>query len=164
MSDLDRFLDKTIPEPNSGCLLWYGAKGSRQYGHFALAGRVERAHRAAWLLQRGPIPTGKCVLHKCDNPGCVNLDHLFVGTHAENMADMRVKGRAVGNKGDANGSRRKIESRPRGEGHPRARLTDEAVRFARASALSHAEIARMFGVAKSTMAAARSGFRWRHVL
>ena len=76
------------------CWMWTGAQKSI-YGGFWLAG-WQHAHRAAWILERGAIPDGLHVLHACDNPGCVRLDHLFLGTHAENMADMSRKGRARG--------------------------------------------------------------------
>lgn len=65
------------------------------YGYFRLEGKTELAHRVAWDLERGPIPAGMCVLHRCDNRRCVAVDHLWLGTQAENNADMRAKGRQV---------------------------------------------------------------------
>lgn len=62
------------------------------------------AHRISWLIHRGRIPEGRQVLHKCDTPSCVNPDHLFIGTHQDNMDDMKSKGRQVGHKGEQNGS------------------------------------------------------------
>ncbi|HEV8448623.1 MAG TPA: HNH endonuclease signature motif containing protein [Gemmatimonadaceae bacterium] len=89
-----RFFAKTVPEPNSGCLLWTASAHVNGYGRFAISKRIqERAHRVAWLIRHGEIPNGLCVLHRCDVPACVNVDHLFLGTLADNNADMMAKGR-----------------------------------------------------------------------
>lgn len=89
------FWSRTIPEPNSGCHFWLGASNKRRYGFMCFDGRSQKAHRIAWLLTRGPIPQGLRVLHRCDMPECVNPDHLFLGTQADNVADMESKGRQV---------------------------------------------------------------------
>lgn len=76
------------------CWAWKGScKPRNGYGHFHHRGKDYNAHRLAWELTRGPIPEGKHVLHKCDVANCVNPAHLFLGDHAENMADMRKKNR-----------------------------------------------------------------------
>jgi hypothetical protein len=85
---MKRFWSKTEPEPNSGCLLWAGAIGKGGYGNFWTGEQVGYAHRFAYELANGPIPHGSHVLHHCDVRNCVNADHLFVGTHADNMRDM----------------------------------------------------------------------------
>lgn len=118
-------VDKTPGHgPRGTCWLWIGQHGPRGYGQFSnRQGYSAYAHRAAWELARGKIPAGLKVLHKCDTPLCVRPSHLFVGTQADNMADMQKKGRAhrVGRKGTAN---------------HRARLTDEQVREIRRRAAS----------------------------
>ena len=86
------FWDHTIPEPNTGCLLWLGHSYDR-YGNFKIKGKGVRAHRYAYELTYGPIPTGLCVLHGCDTPLCVNPEHLFLGTQKENAMDREAKGR-----------------------------------------------------------------------
>lgn len=91
--DLERFEAKVYAEPSCGCWLWGGSLDGDGYGMFRSKGRVERSHRVAWQLYRGEIPPGICVLHRCDNPTCVNLDHLFLGTKADNAWDRAKKGR-----------------------------------------------------------------------
>jgi len=76
---------------------WEWTKGKRKgYGAVYIGGKQCDAHRLAWELTNGPIPDGMHVLHECDNPGCVRPSHLFLGTHADNMGDMRKKGRNPG--------------------------------------------------------------------
>lgn len=88
-----RFEDKYIPEPNSGCFLWLRYLDSEGYGGFQINGRWDKAHRAAWTIAHGDIPHGLHVLHRCDNPCCVNIDHLFLGTQTDNNRDRDAKGR-----------------------------------------------------------------------
>lgn len=93
---LERFEDKYIPEPMSGCWLWLGAIGDRGYGRFFFEGKNATASRVTWTLNRGRIPNGLQALHRCDNRLCVNPDHLFLGTNQDNMADKIAKGRQMG--------------------------------------------------------------------
>lgn len=78
------------------CHIWIGARGWNGYGRISRGGQHEgmvTASRAAWELAFGPIPDGLWVLHHCDNPPCVNVEHLYLGTHRENMADVKARGR-----------------------------------------------------------------------
>ncbi len=78
------------------CWLWLGARSSAGYGQVYVNGRVEYAHRVAWERAHGhPVPPGHHILHTCDTPPCVRPEHLFIGTHAENMLDKASKGRAA---------------------------------------------------------------------
>lgn len=91
------FESKVMPEPNSGCWLWLGAASGRHgYGHTRHLGEQISAHRAAWLIYQGEIAPGMFVCHKCDNPHCCNPEHLFLGSHADNMRDAIRKGRING--------------------------------------------------------------------
>lgn len=92
------FMKNVSPEPNSGCWLWMGGVLIRGgYGHFTHrpSGRQTlKAHRESWKFFRNPnITEDEHVLHKCDNPLCVNPDHLFIGDQATNMEDKSFKGR-----------------------------------------------------------------------
>jgi len=85
----ERLEAKSIPEPNTGCWIWLGGRNSE--GRALLGSRT--AARVSYATYKGPIPEGICVLHKCDEVICINPDHLFLGTHTDNMRDMSRKGR-----------------------------------------------------------------------
>ena len=77
-----------------GCWLWTGGKIRTGYGQIGLLGKVVLVHRLSWVIHTNePIPPGMCVLHKCDQPGCVRPSHLFLGTHTDNMRDAVAKKR-----------------------------------------------------------------------
>lgn len=97
----ERFWSKTRPAEN-GCIEWTAYRRADGYGVLGVAGKkTALAHRFAWELKNGPMPIaspgmtthGVCVLHRCDNPPCVNPDHLFLGTQADNIHDMVAKSR-----------------------------------------------------------------------
>jgi DNA-binding XRE family transcriptional regulator len=81
-------------QKSEGCWLWQGARIPGGYGVMRFQKKQQLTHRIVWQLTQGVIPKGSCVCHKCDNPPCVNPDHLFLGSHKDNMNDMHRKGRA----------------------------------------------------------------------
>ena len=105
----DRFYDKVdwgSCAAGDTCWHWIGARtgaiSGERYGSFQLGSKIVKAHRASWIIHNGEIPNGLCVLHTCDRPGCVNPDHLFLGSHQDNMKDMTKKGRRMSLPGESN--------------------------------------------------------------
>ena len=91
-SDWRRFWDK-VQVVKNGCWKWTAGSRYRGYGAFKLNGHTVSSHRIVWNSVNGKIPDGKEVCHKCDNPPCVNPEHLFLGSHSDNMKDAYDKGR-----------------------------------------------------------------------
>lgn len=152
-----------------GCWLWQGPCNWRGYGLFGYSiggGKWKQcgAHRVAFELTLGLIPMGLYVCHRCDNPGCVNPDHLFLGTPIANTADMVSKGRQA--RGDLHGSRLHPERRPRGEEHHRAVLTADIVREIRreyANGARQCDLAVRFGMRQRNVSNVVRRQTWREV-
>lgn len=119
------------PGMTTPCLEWQASRNRKGYGQVRYDGKNDGAHRVAWVLEHGPIPDGLYILHRCDNPPCVAVEHLFLGTAADNMADKMAKGRHVALSGDAHPARLHPERQPRGDAH-HSRLHPE--RLARGNA------------------------------
>jgi hypothetical protein len=156
----DEFWSRAERTPN-GCWEWHGAR-SGQYRMVSFDGKTIGAHRAAWLMAKGAIPDGMFVCHRCDNPPCVNPEHLFLGTPTDNVHDMLNKGRHVPPTGMRNWAARNPE-RARGERNGTAKLTDAQVaeiKSALADGARPAALAETYGVKSATIYAIRRGDNW----
>lgn len=149
VSAAERFWSRVSTGPLGDCWLWRGAVHRDGYGSFKMSGQQVAAHRAAWILTRGPVPEGMLLCHHCDTPACVNPSHLFIGTNGDNLADMARKGRSL--RGERNG-------------HAVLREADvRAVRRRAALGESIRQLAREFGITDSSMRKAIRGHSWSHV-
>ncbi len=140
MTTRERFFSKVIVGPEDDCWPWTGGRNADGYGHIKVAGKQVTASRMAWELLRGKIEHGLCVCHRCDNPICVNPEHLFLGTQAENIADMKAKGR----------SGKKLL---KGAKRPKLSKVDvlKILDMAKDGNVTRLEIARMFGITIQTV-------------
>lgn len=142
----DRFWRFVIKD--SGCWLWTGASDRHGYGYFRVSYKTIAAHRVSWTLHNGVIPPGVHVCHHCDVPACVRIDHLFLGSPADNMADMDRKGRRNTPVGSANGI---------------AKLTESQALSIRSEHGTLNDIAQRYGVSDTTIGAIKRKESWTHV-
>jgi hypothetical protein len=159
--DVARFWAKV--DKSGDCWLWTASADTAGYGQINISGKMVMAHRFAYLIMYGD-PGALFCCHKCDTPLCVNPHHLFLGTNAQNMADMVAKGRSA--KGDASTSRLYPELRQRGEAHPKSKLTTAQVveiRKLLADNMSERKIAAKMGVTRGSITAIKHGISWKHV-
>lgn len=145
-----RFVEK-VDIHTHGCWLWTGFRNPQGYGTFWRNDlqRMVLAHREAYEFVYGEVPDGMCVLHECDNPGCVRVEHLFRGTREENMADRQAKGRQA-----------------RGERMGPSKLTVDkvlAIRQALECGARIADLAGFYGVSKTAIDNIRTRFTWKHI-
>lgn len=137
LSDTDRFM--ALVEKDGDCWMWTGTITNAGYGRFWLRGKNVSAHRASIVLFGEGIELGQCALHKCDTRKCVNPDHLYVGTHKENMRDRQVRGRAG------------------------KKLTGEVAKAIRLDGRSYRKIAADYGIGSTTVQSIKEGKIWKYV-
>ena len=149
------------------CWNWMKSKNTKGYGKTRSEGRLHYVHRLSWEFTNGKIADGLLVLHKCDNPSCINPNHLFLGTHKDNINDMMNKGRNNQPTGDLHGSKTKPESIARGIKVSTSKLNDDLVleirKLKKSSNSSNYVIARHYGVSAPTIRAVVNGVSWSHV-
>lgn len=134
------------------CWLWRGSIAKRGgYGQLNDRGKLLKSHRLSYELNHGPIPIGSLICHRCNNPPCCNPGHLYAGTPKQNWDDTIAAGT------------RFVPNGARGERHHDARLDPAKVRFIRSSPAKGVELARQFGVSKSTITAIRKGRTWKNL-
>lgn len=146
---IQSFWEKVNRLSDNECWEWKASTRRGGYGQFT-SGTQRVAHRFSWELHNGKIPSGLIVCHKCDNPKCVNPNHLFLGTYKDNMSDKTAKGRGRYAYGESSGH---------------AKLTNEkvmAARFEYSNGALIKDIAKKYGVTKEPMRRAIRGLSWKN--
>lgn len=149
-SVLPRFEEKYEVCGNTGCWLWTASLTRGGYGQFkSFPGyRAGRAHIVSYVIHKGDIPEGMCVLHSCDNPKCVNPEHLWLGTLKDNSQDMMRKSRHV-------------PVRLKGVSNPNVKLTEEQVNEIRSDNRTATSVSKDYGVSEWTIRRIRAGSSWK---
>lgn len=149
MSAKERLAAKSVVKEN-GCIEFTGYLSTHGYGEIAFNGKKYGAHKLSYIAHIGPVKKGEVVCHRCDNPACINPDHLFTGTQAENLIDAMRKGRMVA-------------PNPRGERHGLSKLTEKDIPKILQDARPQREIAKEYGVAQSTIKNVKLRRTWSHI-
>jgi len=154
----EKFWEKVNKKGKDDCWEWLAGRNHKNYGNFyvSIGNSKDKhwiAHRMAWKLTYGEIPKGLHICHHCDNPPCVNPNHLWIGTNKDNILDASRKGRLV----------RKI----RGEDHHKSKLTEKEVieikHIRKETGLSFIKIGKMFNVHPTTIGYIMRGRTWSHI-
>ncbi len=148
-----KYVDKRGP---ADCWPWTGHRSTDGYGRIKVDGNMEQASRVAWELTFGPIPTGKQILHHCDVPACCNPAHLFLGTQADNMADMIRKGRE-------NFSGLRCVGSTNGAAQLDERLVREMRRLYATGKYTQRKLAQMFYISNQVVSSIVNRKLWQHV-
>jgi predicted XRE-type DNA-binding protein len=153
---LKKFMERVEFDPMTSCWLWAGPTAAGGYGYQRYEGRVQKTHRISWALHNGYMPPRHIkVCHRCDTPACVNPDHLWLGTQADNVADMWAKGRG------------KPPVPKRGSANPMAVLDEEQVwairHMIRNGSFTQPQIREAYGVSQMTINRIARFETWPHV-
>lgn len=152
-TDSERFWEKVnvVGKKEDACWEWLASKNKKGYGLFRYQNKNVSTHRYSWILHYGEIPDELFVLHKCDNPSCVNPKHLFLGTNEDNMKDMSRKGRSGAMSGNL---------------HPNSKLSEDIVVEIfnlKKNGLLGKEIADIYNVTPQLISGILNGKGWKHV-
>jgi hypothetical protein len=163
--DIKRIYDFVAPPVEGGsCWNWTRAINNKGYGVAYFLGRQTLAHRLSYEVSIGPIPEGMFVLHRCDNPRCINPSHLFAGTQLDNVRDAMAKKRHV--YPPKNDHYRDKSKQPRGSKNPASKLTEETAKeilIERLKGRNFVDLGKEFGVDPSIIADLCRGATWKHV-
>lgn len=161
-----RFWENTDKRGKQECWKWLGGKTKAGYGQLGIDRKTFYAHRLSYEMAHGPIPDNLYVLHRCDNPGCVNPDHLFLGTQTDNMRDASAKGRTA--VAERHGSHTHPESVSHGELNVASKLTKDQVNEIRHSYetghVLQGDLALQYGVCQQQISRIIHRLRWKHLL
>jgi len=138
-------------DKTDSCWLWRGYRDRNGYGQLTINKQTRKSHRVSWEIFRGPIPADKCVLHKCDVGSCINPDHLYLGTKADNTRDALERNRL---------------RPPVGERNWRCKLTEKRVteiRKLRASGMMLKHLEKKFGISNGQISQIANHKAWKHV-
>ena len=143
----ERLMTKVVKQP-SGCWEFKGAKDINGYGRIWTGEQTHLVHRVSWEINIGPIPVGKLICHRCDNPSCINPEHLFIGDYTDNTQDMMQKGRRLST---------------RGEDSPTAKFTEADVSYIKAELCAGTKrvvLAQRFNVSLGAIDGIKHGRNW----
>jgi len=144
---IDRFFSKVDKTSNpNGCWDWLGLKHPFGYGRFCANKQIYLAHRLSYIIAYGPITSSQCLLHKCDNPQCVNPEHLQIGTRRENARDRDKKNRTT-----------------KGQQCYNTKFTDQEVFEIKNSGLSIRELAKKYNSNYQTIWSIKKNVNWKHI-
>lgn len=146
-----RLLSNIVVDVETGCWNWLKYKDKNGYGHMKVLGKSELVHRMAYQELVGELPSHMFVCPKCDNPSCLNPDHLFIGTNQDNINDKVAKNRQS-----------KI-GQQKGSKHSLAKLTEVDIVDIRTSGLSQNKLALIYGVTQSNISHIQNKITWSHV-